>query len=58
MGGGARWGRYRPVHPELLLIFGGPGFERKHSCDTGVCLTVTVMSVVRLWDSGPKVGEG
>lgn len=24
----------------------------------GVCLTVTVVSVVRLWETGPKVGEG
>lgn len=24
----------------------------------GVCLTLTVMSVVRLWETGPKVSEG
>lgn len=51
-------GMLSPSAPGALANLWWTWIREETQLQHGVCLTVTVVSVVRLWETGPKVGEG
>lgn len=58
MGGGGEVGALSLSAPGALGNLRWTWIREETQLQHGVCLTVTVMSVVRLWETQPKVGEG
>lgn len=57
-GGRGEVGVLSPSAPGALANLWRPWIREETQLRHGVCLTVTVMSVARLWETEPKVGEG
>lgn len=55
--GGGEVGVLSPSAPGALANLWRTWIREETQLRHGVCLTVTVMSVVRLWQTGPKAGE-
>lgn len=55
---GGEVGVLSPSAPGALANLWQTWIREETQLRHGVCLTVTVMSVARLWETGPKVGEG